>query len=103
MSKRINGGTIGLSDRKARYSRAKAILGGKTVSAAPRKKNSTSARTLRRGMKGNDVKKMQKILGIAADGIFGFGTASAVKKWQRANGLTPDGIVGPRTQAKMFG
>lgn len=102
MSKRINGGTIGLSDRKARYSRAKAILGGETVSAAPRKKSSTSARTLRRGMEGSDVKKMQKVLGITADGIFGFGTATAVKKWQRANGLTVDGIVGPNTQAKMF-
>jgi putative chitinase len=107
MSKKINGGTIGLDDRKARYARAKAILGGASVSA-PQKSESTSsnssaARTLRRGMKGDDVARMQKALGVAADGDFGPGTLAVVKKWQRANGLEPDGIVGPRTQAKMFG
>ena len=107
MSKKINGGTIGLDDRKARYARAKAILGGSTVSApqksaaAPSKV--TELRTLRRGMKGDDVARMQKALGVEADGDFGPGTVAVVKKWQRANGLEPDGIVGPRTQAKMFG
>lgn len=106
MSKKINGGTIGLDDRKSRYARAKALLGG-TVSApqksaaAPSK--AAAARTLRRGMKGDDVKRMQRVLGVTADGDFGFGTDAALKKWQRANGLTADGIAGPRTQAKMFG
>lgn len=97
MSKRINGGTIGLNDRKRRYARAKAILnGGASTSSKP------SNRTLRKGAKGNDVKRMQSMLGIAADGIFGAGTEAAVKKWQAANGLVADGIVGPNTQAKMF-
>jgi putative chitinase len=106
MSKKINGGTIGLEDRKARYARAKAVLGGAAVSApqktgaAPTK--AAPARTLRRGMRGGDVKRMQKVLGVTADGIFGPGTTTAVKKWQRANGLEADGIVGPKTQAKMF-
>ena len=109
LTKRINGGTIGLEDRNKRYEAAKAILGGKTpvkkAASASRSKaaSSGSVRTLRRGMKGDDVKRMQKVLGVTADGDFGFGTAEAVKKWQRANGLTPDGIVGPKTQAKMFG
>jgi putative chitinase len=112
MTKRINGGTIGLEDRKMRYERAKNVLGGK-VTAAPvkpqvtdavtQKRAPAAARTLRRGMEGEDVKKMQKILGIDADGIFGFGTTAAVKKWQRANGLEADGIVGPKTQTRMFG
>ncbi len=106
MSKKINGGTIGLEDRKARYARAKAVLGGAAVSApqktgaAPTK--AAPARTLRRGMKGDDVARMQKALGVAADGDFGPGTLTVVKKWQRANGLEADGIVGPKTQAKMF-
>jgi putative chitinase len=106
MSKKINGGTIGLEDRKARYARAKAVLGGAAVSApqkstaAPSK--AAEVRTLRRGMKGDDVARMQKALGVAADGDFGPGTLTVVKKWQRANGLEADGIVGPKTQAKMF-
>jgi putative chitinase len=107
MSKKINGGTIGLDDRKARYARAKAILGGASVPSAPQKSaaapsKAAPARTLRRGMKGDDVARMQKAIGVAADGDFGPATLVAVKKWQRANGLTPDGIVGPATQAKMF-
>lgn len=100
MTKRINGGTIGLDDRRSRYERAKSILGGESI-PQPAKKSSKS-RTLRKGMKGDDVMKMQKALGIAADGDFGFGTLTAVKKWQKRNGLTADGIVGPKTQAKMF-
>ena len=54
-------------------------------------------------MKGDDVAKMQKVLGVTADGDFGFGTQTAVKKWQKMNGLVADGVVGPATQAKMFG
>lgn len=100
MSKRINGGKIGLNDRIARYAKAKQILTGEVSEQRVQKRN--TARILRRGMRGSDVKRVQKVLGITADGIFGFGTATAVKKWQRANGLTPDGIVGPQTQAKMF-
>ena len=108
MSKKINGGTIGLEDRKARYERAKALLGGKaSASVKPQITNAVTqkaaARTLRRGMKGDDVKRLQKALGIGADGDFGFGTDSALKKWQRANGLTADGIAGPATLAKLFG
>lgn len=103
MTKRINGGTIGLDDRKMRYERAKDILGGKDIAPVKKTAAPQKVRTLKRGMEGEDVKKMQKALGIDADGVFGFGTASAVKKWQRANGLEADGIVGPKTQAKMFG
>lgn len=75
-------------------------MGGKSL---PKKKATSGTRTLRKGMQGDDVKKMQKALGVAADGDFGFGTQTAVKKWQTKNGLVADGIVGPATQAKMFG
>lgn len=106
MSKKINGGTIGLEDRKARYVRAKSILGSSSPSSIDQQITDSvtqSSRTLKRGMEGPDVKKMQKILGVSADGVFGPGTLAAVKKWQRANGLEADGIVGPKTQQKMFG
>lgn len=56
---------------------------------------------LKQGSKGEEVKKLQSKLGLAADGVFGAGTATAVKKWQTANGLTADGIVGPATLEKM--
>ncbi len=58
---------------------------------------------LKNGSKGDDVKKLQEKLGLAADGAFGPGTEAKVKAWQAANGLKADGIVGPGTWAKMFG
>lgn len=100
LTKKINGGTIGLDDRNKRWNAALAILGGEVP--APKKVAATGTRTLRKGMKGDDVAEMQKVLGITADGDFGFGTQTAVKKWQKTNGLVADGIVGPATQAKMF-
>ena len=57
---------------------------------------------LKKGSKGEDVKKLQSKLGIASDGDFGPGTESKVKEWQAANGLTADGIVGDATWNKMF-
>ena len=58
---------------------------------------------LKNGSKGEDVKKLQEKLGLAADGSFGPGTELKVKEWQSANGLTADGIVGDGTWSKMFG
>lgn len=101
MSKRINGGTIGLDDRKARYAKALSILGGE---AEPVKTSSgrSSMPILRKGSRGPAVGKLQKALGINDDGIFGIGTAAALKNFQRANGLKPDGIAGPATYAKLY-
>ena len=47
------------------------------------------------------VKKLQKLLKIKVDGVFGDTTELAVKKWQKKNNLTQDGVVGPDTWAKM--
>ena len=58
---------------------------------------------LKVGSKGDDVKKLQAKLGLAADGHFGPGTEAKVKEWQAANGLSADGLVGDGTWAKMFG
>jgi putative chitinase len=103
LTKIINGGDIGLADRQARYAKAMAALGGKIDTSAPAASPSASGGTLRRGSKGDDVKKMQAKLGLTADGDFGPGTEAALKKWQVANGLTADGIAGPKTLAKLLG
>lgn len=59
--------------------------------------------TLSRGSKGNDVKLLQQLLGIPADGIFGPQTEAAVRAFQKANGLVVDGKVGPATKAVLLG
>jgi len=104
LTKKINGGTIGLDDRTRRYKEALQIMGGEYTPPKEEPKAAGGSRTLRRRMQGDDVARMQKAIGISpADGIFGIGTDSAVREWQKANGLVADGIVGPATQAKMFG
>lgn len=95
MTKRINGGTIGLEDRKKHYAHALEVLGGNWT--PPKVKHTT----VRKGSKGATVKAVQKALGISADGDFGPGTESAVKDWQRRHGLIADGIVGPATLKEM--
>lgn len=48
------------------------------------------------------VKKVQKVVGVTADGIYGPKTEAAVKAWQKSHNLDDDGIVGPKTWAAMF-
>jgi putative chitinase len=100
LTKIINGGDIGLADRQARYAKAVAALGGKIEAVAP--VTTAVSETLRRGSKGEAVKKMQVALGIGADGDFGQGTENALKKWQDRNGLVADGVAGPKTLAKLL-
>ena len=66
----------------------------------------SSARTLKQGMRGDDVKLWQKVLSdagytLAVDGIFGAGTTAATKDWQLKHALPADGVVGPATRAKI--
>lgn len=56
---------------------------------------------LKKGSKGEEVKKLQAKLGLAADGIFGTGTETKLKEWQNKNGLSADGIAGPATLTKL--
>ena len=55
------------------------------------------AKPLKRGSHGPRVVKVQRWLGVGADGIFGPATKRAVKRFQRHRGLIADGIVGPMT------
>lgn len=63
-----------------------------------------SPRTLRPAdppMRGDDVRRVQDVVGVKVDGIYGPRTTAAVKAWQRAHELVADGIVGPLTRAAM--
>ena len=53
--------------------------------------------TLKKGSIGDEVKKLQRLINVSADGVFGSITEEAVKKFQKEQGLTQDGIVGPKT------
>ena len=100
MTKLVNGGTIGLEDRRKHYEQALAVLGGEVP--APITNAAAIPGVLKKGSTGEAVKRMQAELGLEDDGVFGPGTEAAVKKWQAANGLAADGIVGPKTLAKLL-
>jgi len=56
---------------------------------------------LKKGSKGEDVKRLQLALGIKADGDFGPYTEKKVIEFQNQSSLTPDGIVGRNTWEKL--
>ena len=56
---------------------------------------------MKKGCKGQEVKRMQASLDIEADGIFGSNTKKAVEAFQKAKGLSVDGIAGPDTLTLM--
>ena len=76
MTKRINGGTIGLEDRKKHYIHALDVLGGDYEEPEVDYKQ-----TIKQGSRGPLVVEVQEKLEISpADGIFGPGTARMVKE-----------------------
>jgi cell wall-associated NlpC family hydrolase len=56
---------------------------------------------LRMGSRGTAVRRVQRVVGVYADGVFGPRTHRAVKRFQGRKGLYRDGIVGPRTARAM--
>ena len=107
MTKKINGGSIGLEDRQRRYVVAMNVL-GMPLDAHQEDDDDNGddilddIGVLRRGSRGDGVAMMQEALGLEADGIFGRGTERALKLWQTDNGLTPDGVAGPMTFEKLL-
>jgi putative chitinase len=101
ITRRINGGLNGLSDRQIRLARAKAAL-GLSGAAAPATAVTATRGVVRNGSQGADVTALQTALeakgySTAADGAFGPGTEAAVMQFQRDQGLPADGVVGPAT------
>jgi hypothetical protein len=56
-----------------------------------------AATTVQKGDNGRTVARLQRALGLPADGIFGPGTARALKRFQRRHHIQADGIAGPAT------
>lgn len=118
LSKAINGGTIGLNKRKEKWALALEVIDErntqpvtveepkieepKPAPVVPSNKGRTDV-YLNAGDRGEEVRNMQKALGIEADGIFGPQTRRAVKRFQMANGLQVDGIAGPQTLTALYG
>lgn len=60
--------------------------------------------TIKRGSKEKElIKKLQELLHLHVDGIFGPLTEEAVKQFQKEHGLEVDGIVGPKTWSILTG
>lgn len=83
----------------------KATTTKKTVT--PKKTSSEAVvpypgKLIKEGSKGKDVERIQRAVGVAADGKFGPNTEKAVKAYQKRHGLSVDGIVGKNTWNKMF-
>jgi putative chitinase len=112
MTKLVNGGTIGLEDRKKHYAHILEVLGTEyeessdvedTEEEEPDAEAININQVIKRGAKGPTVVALQEALGVGADGAFGGGTEKALKAWQEANELTADGIAGPKTLQKLLG
>lgn len=81
--------------------RTAAALGAALAVAGFAATPADAARTVERGDRGVAVKRVQRALGLPADGVFGPKTVKAVKRFQAARGLTADGVVGPATWAAL--
>jgi putative chitinase len=131
VTRKVNGGLNGLSDRIAFTQKAKAAVarlqaialsGAAASAAAPAGAASAGAGpadtaaagvapaqprpVLGRGSQGDAVVQLQNMLrdlnfAVAIDGDFGPGTEVAVTRFQSENGLAADGIVGPQTWAAL--
>jgi peptidoglycan hydrolase-like protein with peptidoglycan-binding domain len=74
-----------------------ALLAGKTPQPPIAAMDDKDRPTLRRGDRGDLVRRVQEKLDVEPDGVFGADTETAMREFQRKAELVPDGIVGPRT------
>ena len=85
----------------------KRLTGTATKTEPTKVKLKVPESNLKKGSKGEDVKRLQLCLnkvfgaGLKVDGSFGPATESALKSFQRRHGLEADGSYGPKTRAKM--
>src|SRR5688572_31495972 len=73
------------------------LAGGQAFADQPRGAQAASV-TAAASQSKSEVRRLQRKLGISADGVFGPQTKRAVKRFQRGHGLTVDGVVGPITR-----
>ncbi len=57
---------------------------------------------LQRGDRGDAVRALQTLLSVKADGVFGFGTETALRKKQKNFDLKSDGVAGAQTWAALL-
>ena len=74
-----------------------ALLSGRTSPPLIAAIDAGARPTLRRGDKGDAVRRLQILLGVGTDGFFGAATEAALRAFQRRLELVPDGIAGPAT------
>ena len=53
------------------------------------------------GSTGDEVKELQKRLGLNPDGVYSEFTMREVMKWQKKNNIQPNGMFGPNGQQVM--
>lgn len=75
-----------------------------TARAAAARYRDTLPRVLKRSDRpiGSDVARVQRALGVTADGYYGGDTEAAVRAFQAAHGLTADGVFGAKTFTRLF-
>lgn len=61
----------------------------------------TDTIVVQRGDRGSAVRRVQRELGLTADGVFGAQTERAVRRFQQRKGIAVDGIVGPQTREAL--
>jgi putative chitinase len=102
VTKKVNGGTNGLEDRRQLLKKAKIavaqIAAGAVATASP----GVPFAVLKRGSDGPEVEALQRMLQaqglvVAIDAEFGPGTEAAVRQFQLKHNLETDGIVGLQT------
>lgn len=96
-------GIVGPITRKAMEDLLRFLAAAAAQPAAP----PFPGRTMRSGMRGNDVRQVQQRLrdrgwNIGVDGVFGPGTDAIVRAFQRDKGLAADGVVGPKTWTALW-
>lgn len=82
------------------------VAGAGDTASAPTLDRTAVGRTLRKGRNGEDVKALQRFLGLegeAVDGDYGPATAALVVAWQKAHALKESGAVDTATLAAMRG